>query len=312
MIRKIIILFSIIVSIAVLWYFFSEVWFAVLICMAPMFVLMMIHGERIDILSGRRLGVFVAAKGNSLALTGAFLVPGRVTEILKPLYFKRKRSLSMADGVSILLVERFYDLVMVLFMGVGVLYFLPVSESGLVGVSKVVAIAGIVFLLLSVIIINIYPNICVRIINLIPFIKMRDFLISTFNALKDSLSHGLKLWQLILTVVGWLGAWALYWFYLQWDGGVSLTVYQALAVFLVGTFGLTVTVTPGGLGTFEAAVALLLQHYGYPLEVAFASAIGLRLVAFLPNAMVALYVTLAEGFDFMRARQTNGLSGDSQ
>ncbi len=111
-------------------------------------------------------------------------------------------------------------------------------------------------------------------------------------------------------MLGWLGGWALYWFYLQWDGGVSLTVYQALVVFLVGTFGLTITVTPGGLGTFEAAVALLLQHYGYPLEVAFASAVGLRLVAFIPNAIVALYVTLVEGFDFMRARQSNELSGD--
>ncbi|HIF15087.1 MAG TPA: hypothetical protein EYQ86_07155, partial [Bacteroidetes bacterium] len=83
-----------------------------------------------------------------------------------------------------------------------------------------------------------------------------------------------------------------------------------LVVFLVATFGLTATVTPGGLGTFEAAVALLLQHYGYPLEVAFASAVGLRLVAFIPNAIVALYVTLVEGFDFMRARQSNELSGD--
>ena len=60
----------------------------------------------------------------------------------------------------------------------------------------------------------------------------------------------------------------------------------------------------------EAVVALLLQHYGYPMEVAFASAVGLRLVAFVPNAIVTLYVTLVEGFDFMRARQSNELSGN--
>jgi len=300
MIRKIITLSLFIVSIIVLWYFFYDVWFSVLICLVPTFVLMVIHGERIDIFSGRRLGVLAATKGNSLAITGAFFIPGRVTEILKPLYFNKKKSLPIADGVSVLLVERFYDLTMVLCMGVGALYFLPLAESALVGMSKEFAIGGFILILMTIVLSSIFPALCIRIINTLPSLKLKRFLTSTFNAFRVSLSRGLKGWQIILTVCVWLGSWALYWFYLQWDGGVNLTIYQALMVFLVATFGLTITITPGGLGTFEAVVAFVLQHYGYSLEAAFASAVGLRLVAFIPNASIASYVIFVEGFDVMR------------
>jgi len=86
-------------------YWYSPaVWISITACMIPALIIAIAHGERINILSGRRLGMMNATKGNSLALVGAFFVPGRVTEVLKPLYYYKTRQLPISVGVSVLIV----------------------------------------------------------------------------------------------------------------------------------------------------------------------------------------------------------------
>lgn len=285
-----------------LWYFYPAVWLAILTCLPLMLVLILLHGERIDIFSGRRLGPWIAAKGNALAITGAFIIPGRLTELFKPIYFNQLRSISLAEGLSIVMVERIYDIAAVMIMGMGALFLLPGSETGLLNFSKYFAVAGLLLFFGMLLLVLRYPAQCTRFLQVVPEGRVRNFMLSTFTAFRQSMMHGAGVWQIFLTLIVWTGSWLLYWIFLQWDGGADLAVRQALIVFLVGTLGLTITVTPGGLGTFEAAVTLVLRHYGYDLESAISSALGLRVVALLPNALLASYTIYADGFDIMRAR----------
>ena len=58
-------------------YWYSpEVWISIAACFIPAIVIATAHGERINILSGGKLGMLNATRGNSLALVGAFFVPG--------------------------------------------------------------------------------------------------------------------------------------------------------------------------------------------------------------------------------------------
>ena len=96
------------------------------------------------------------------------------------------------------------------------------------------------------------------------------------------------------------------------DTPLLRSIEQVLAVFIMGTLGITITVTPGGLGTFEAIITYLLQYYGYDLETALAAAIALRVVAFLPNTILASYTVFIEGFDFVKARrEVNKIEADN-
>lgn len=285
-----------------LWGFYPSLWLPIVVCIVPMFVLVFIHGERIDIYSGRRLGVFVSVKGNALSLVGAFFVPGRITEILKPLYFLKKKSLPFTEGVSVLVVERTYDLLAVLCMGlIGLLSF-SISDGGYLSLSRNIAIFTILTIVVVLAVSLIYPHICERIIRLLPFYKIRDQLQSLFIAFKEGVGYGIRLWPVFLTVSVWVGSWLIYWLFLQFDMGPKLELNQALYVFLIGTLGVTITITPGGLGTFEAAIVLILQRYGYDFDSALASAVGLRIIAMLPNVLIVSYVVFFEGYDFIRSR----------
>jgi len=294
-------------------YWYSPaVWISITACMIPALVIAIAHGERINILSGGRLGMMNATKGNSLALVGAFFIPGRVTEILKPLYYYKTRQLPIPDGISVLIVERIFDVIAVIAIALIAVNFIALPTGDLAATITSLTIVLSIFLVVVIIMALRFPNLIEKLIGLLPFQALRKFVVSAFHAFRAGLAHGIRYWSIVLTLLVWAGSVGLYWLFLQFDGGVALGINQIVIVFLIATLGITITITPGGLGTFEAVVTLILQQYGYNFETALASAIGLRLVAFLPNALIAGYVVLFEGFDFVKARKQVETLGDDR
>ena len=171
-------------------------------------------------------------------------------------------------------------------------------------------IALSLILLLVIVVALRFPDTIEKLVGILPFQALQKFIVSSFHSFREGLAHGVRYWSILLTLLVWTGSVGLYWLFLQLDGGVDLGINQIVIVFLIATLGITITITPGGLGTFEAAVTLILQQYGYNFDTALASAIGLRLVAFLPNALIAAYVVLFEGFDFVKARKQAEALGD--
>ncbi|MEE8057575.1 MAG: lysylphosphatidylglycerol synthase domain-containing protein, partial [Pseudomonadales bacterium] len=139
-----------------------------------------------------------------------------------------------------------------------------------------------------------------------------EWLLKAYDHFYDGLHLGFGIWQLFLTGVVWLGALFAYWIFLQLDGSVALGWNSVLIVYLVATLGLTVTVTPGGLGTFEAVVSAVLVAYGYTWESAFLSSIGLRIAGTLPIAVLALYTIFIDGFDLFGAMKMKSLLSEGR
>lgn len=278
------------------------IWISIAACVVPALIIALIHGERINILSGRKLGMMTATKGNSLALVGAFFIPGRVTEILKPFYFLKTRQLPVSAGISIVMVERIFDVVALVVLALVAVNFIDIASQSFYGAITNLAIFVSIVLMLVLLIAFRFPSAIEKLIKRLPPASLRRFLESSFVSFRQGLAFGFSYWSIILTSVVWAGSVGLYWLFLQFDGGAQLEFGQSLIVFLIGTLGITITITPGGIGTFEAAVALILQQFGYGFEAALASAIGLRLVVFFPNAIIASYVVMFEGFSFVKAR----------
>jgi uncharacterized protein (TIRG00374 family) len=247
--------------------------------------------------------VMTATKGNALALVGAFFIPGRVTEMLKPFYFSKARKLPISAGISIVVVERIFDVIALVALALLAVNFIDIPSQSFSDAITNLTIFVSILLLLVVVTAFRYPNVIEKLIKWLPVASLSRFLESSFVSFRRGLILGFGYWSIILTAVVWTGSVGLYWLFLQFDGGVQLGISQSLVVFLIGTLGITITITPGGIGTFEAAVMLILQQFGYGFEEALASAIGLRVIVFIPNAIVAGYVIVFEGFSFVKARK---------
>ncbi len=312
MTARLITVLLVVAMLAFSYWYSPRVWISITACFIPALLIAFAHGERINILTGRKLGMLYATKGNSLALVGAFFVPGRLTEILKPLYYHRTRQLPISAGVSVVVVERIFDIIAVIGIAFIALNFVDLPSKALSASMTSLTIMLSLCLMVVIYIALRFPAFIEKTIARLPFESLRQFTESSFRAFREGLAHGVRYWSIVLTMLVWAGSVGLYWLFLQFDGGAVLELDQILVVFLVATLGITITLTPGGLGTFEAAVTLILQHYGYPFEAALASAIGLRLVAFFPNALIAGYVVLFEGFDFVKARKQAEALGDDR
>lgn len=66
-------------------------------------------------------------------------------------------------------------------------------------------------------------------------------------------------------------------------------------VFLAATLGLIVTVTPGGLGTYEAAIIAILAQFDVEWEGALAFAIGTRFCWMAIPLGMGLWALIADG-----------------
>lgn len=312
MTARVVIALLVLAMLAFCYWYSPGVWISIAACFIPALVIAVAHGERINILSGGKLGMLNATKGNSLALVAAFFVPGRVTEILKPFYYYKTRQFPISAGISVLIVERIFDVIAVVAIALIALNFIALPSHGLFSKMTSLTITLSLCLFAIILVALKFPAAIEKLVMCLPFEALRKFAVSSFQSFREGLAHGVRYWSILLTVLVWSGSVGLYWLFLQFDGGVDLGINQIVIVFLIATLGITITITPGGLGTFEAAVTLILQQYGYEFEAALATAIGLRLVAFFPNALIAGYVVLFEGFDFAKARKQAEALGDGR
>lgn len=139
-------------------------------------------------------------------------------------------------------------------------------------------------------------------IAFMPGEKIKGFISQLYLDFRRAMTGSFTWYQLCLTLSVWCLSWMCYWLYLKFDGGPDISLIQSLIIFVIGTLGVTFVITPGGIGSYEAIMTYTLTGYHYPTELAFASAIGLRLMIILPNLIVAAYIFFYEGMDFLNHR----------
>lgn len=271
----------------------------ILISSSALFLVLFLNGERISLIAERKVGLLQATKGNALAVAGAYIVPGRVTELLKPAYFKMHCALPVSVGVSVVLAERVFDLLALLILVLFALALLPSNEELNLGVSGDLLLFGSLALLLLTVLLAYRGDYLQVIISWLPASRIKAALTNYIADFGGAFKEGLSVYQVALSFLVWMGSGLSYWLFLNFDGGPSVAISDALLVFIVGTIGLTVTFTPGGLGTFEAAVAFTLTFFGYTADQSIVSALGLRLAGTLPTIVVALYTLATEGIDLL-------------
>jgi len=187
---------------------------------------------RMQVLSTAPLRFVTCIK--SIALVSALLIafPSRLSDLIKPVYLLERDKLPMARGFSVLFLERALDVVMV----AGLLGIIALGLDGATGQNfastarRLIAICAVLGGGLAALMF--VPDLMRKLITWVPFAALRAFAQQVFEALHEAGKSG-RLWGgTLLSVVVWLSAYLIFYFYLSAlstsQGDVDITAMAAL------------------------------------------------------------------------------------
>ncbi|WP_375752271.1 lysylphosphatidylglycerol synthase transmembrane domain-containing protein [Vibrio sp. HN007] len=297
--KYIIIILLVLLSSVGLIYNFPQIFDAIVATFIPLIFVNLINSQRMNAYSSGKIGMWNAFKGNSISLLFSIVLPARVSELIKPVYFKSKLKIPYSMGVSVVFLERFFDIVALFLISLAVLFFLPLPEGGYQSL-RWFLITSSIFVFAIFILFLCLPFELEKLDKKLPNFIYKSYILSALSHIKNNFKSGLSIYQVLLVTCAWSGSMFVYWVYFQFDNTMVLDTTQIIIVFIVATLGLSISVTPGGVGSFEAIVSSLLVSFGYELDDALISVLGLRVALFLPVFFVTLLVTIFEGPSFFR------------
>lgn len=247
---------------------------------------------RIRVLSGGTVEIKNAFKASALANTLLFVLPSRLSEFVKPIYFAEKSHIPLAAGIGIVVIERIIDIVIVAAGIVAVTLLVTGQNLGNV-LPMWVGLATAAICAAAVILYR--PQFVTSLLRLLPEGRLQDLAVTQFECMSTSVSPRSVPVASMLGLFAWLLSWATFHVFLMVAGARPVTPDCSLVVFLAGSLGLVTAIAPGGLGTFEGAIVIALGLYGYTVPEALAMAVGLHLATLGYQLPLAIWVGAREG-----------------
>ena len=224
---------------------------------------------------------------NAIAQLVALLVPSRISELAKPVGLNLVGGLPLSKGLTILAIERIFDAVVLALLAFSALTVLggafrtSIQSTGYVlfGIASV----GLASIAVAVI----WPTFVKNLAGRLPGQWLRNQAENVVDTVSRLRNRRTGLLAIALTFLSWLAAYLIFLLFFRVLGAVDLTFGQILVVFVASTLGLIVSVAPGGMGTFEGAVAVSLVAFDVPLGMAITLALLLRLCLVIPVVAAA-------------------------
>ncbi|MDX1807957.1 MAG: lysylphosphatidylglycerol synthase transmembrane domain-containing protein [Sulfurospirillaceae bacterium] len=210
------------------------------------------------------------------------ILPAKLGEFSKAVYLKKFYNYNYHRTLSILFIEKFYDIIM-LFLLTCYLAYSYFSDNIVKNSILVLAIFIVLIILFfnSKIVLNIFKKVPIQLIRVYGqkiYKNINKLLKTPFDAF---LYTGL-LW--IMYFLGTL-------FFFMYAVDFSLNFKDVLELFIFSTIALSIPLAPAGLGTYEGIVVLFLSHHGVSKESALISASIYHALLFIVD-FVLLYIFL--------------------
>lgn len=234
------------------------------------------------------LSYLVTTKAVILSQGLNFLLPARLSEVLKATYLRDRANIPMSIGLSAVVLERTVDLIIVGILGiVSLFFFTTIIRNTLIFwiIFTIVGILGVAFF---------GKNKILALLRGIPWQLMGGFLeriyIHFSSSLRSpkfflSLGIGLLIWSLSFVNIFLL---------IEYAGSMQIGLYGALLVFVLTTLGGAIPALPGGLGTYEAAAVFALMSQGYLFADALTLAITIHGAQLILPLILAFGIMLTE------------------
>jgi glycosyltransferase 2 family protein len=208
---------------------------------------------------------------NAGALAGA-ATPGRMGDLARLVYFRQEKDVLIRVGLSIL-VERFFDLILLVWLAAGFIWFFPLPAEFRKLLLQLILAAHLVGLGLALAVWRSWGTdwLSTKVLRLLP-----SSLTTRFSGHAQELKAALRcystwrlVWPLTLTLLAWgcnilaaeFSARALV---------LPLSLWQTAACFCLSTLFTLIPMSVAGIGTRELAMVYLFSCLGLPSALALA------------------------------------------
>lgn len=214
--------------------------------------------------------------------------PGKAGELLRIRYFNWQ-GIPPTATLATFIFERALDLLVITVLAIGAAHLIPafgVLAAIILGVLLILALLGC------------WPTLartahrCIELLPGPPLRRLGHFLVSGASALGPLLRVRLLLPAGLQGAAAWLLT-AIAFGLLCKALGITLPWPLALGVYPLAMLVGALSFVPGGVGTTEAAIVLMLGATGVPMETALTVAIGIRLVSLWLAVLVGMLAMLA-------------------
>jgi len=199
------------------------------------------------------------------------ILPAKLGELSKALYMKNFYKYSFHKGLSLVFVERFFDII-VLFLLMSFwayLYFSsPAIKNGIVSLS--------IFIVLTIFFFK--SKKILLLLKKIPFRFLRIYSQKIYKQVNSILKEPFSIFN--ITILTWVIYFLALYAFFTYAVDFHLEFQNVLELFLFSTIAFAVPLTPAGVGTFEAVVILFLQTHGVGKEDAFVASTVYHLLMF--------------------------------
>ena len=231
-----------------------------------------------------------SVEANMLAFFLNIFAPAKLGDLSKIYYMQRSEGHDPKNSTAMFLIERFFDVIV---LGIMILFsavFIMPSQEAIV-VASVLLLLCIIFIWLLA-----HPKALYRFVRLIPIQKARVLVYKVMKLTKANLEPKRVFVLFLLTIAVWAGYYlnnfVFFWTATDFDLGFKEIFIASTLAFAVSAIPLT----PGGIGTFQAAFVLSLGWYGIPKEEALGASIVLQVLYILPATLYSLYLFMTKDF----------------
>ncbi len=193
-------------------------------------------------------------------------------EIIRSPYLKKNYNISISKSVSIVFVERFYDLLgIIILLTIGLIF---------VEFDRTIILAPISLIIISLVV---FKNkfLFSKILEKLSKIKQLKNIQSSYEESYDSVLKLIKAKFIILgiatsTATYFFQTLAVYLIILSLSG--IITIEKVFVIYPTSMFASAITLIPGGIGVFEGGMVGLLSIYGLDYEIAVTTSILIRII----------------------------------
>jgi uncharacterized protein (TIRG00374 family) len=217
------------------------------------------------------------------------ILPAKLGELSKALYMKNFYKYSFHKGISLVFVERLFDII-VLFLLMSFwayLYFSsPAIKNGIISLSIFIVFTIVFFKSKRVL----------GLLKKIPFRFVRIYSQKIYKQVNGILKEPFSIFS--ITILTWGIYFLAQYAFFTYAVDFHLTYQNLLELFLFSTIAFAIPLTPAGVGTFEAVVILFLQTHGVGKEDAFVAATVYHLLMFFVYLILLLVLMYTKNIQF--------------
>lgn len=252
---------------------------------------------RMCFLTSWQAGLLTSLKASVFCLGVNNLLPAKLGEVAKAYYLRKKTGIPLGKGLGLIFWERFFDLNILLFLGL--------LAALMIGERIVVLPLGLVVgsIWFAVIVFRWKPQLCNWVTKVLPSAKLKALFADVMEQLQSRANPSFFAKLGGYSAFCWVGFAIVYFTAIWWMGGLDVTLAQALAIFVVASIGFAAPTSPGGIGVYEGAVVFGMSLFGIQKETSLAIALVLRFMFFVPTVLAALYVMGQSGMSFKGIRE---------